>query len=1075
MRNSFALFFLFILAPCFGQIYVNPFLNNINRFNHQDIVIVWDEPGTTNVDQQLFGFDWIGEAAGQPDLVQSNTNATAMDEIELDGGRYINAHAGKFNDDAADDIFHLIGTADGFRCGIGGVSSVLQPDTTYQNDLISPAAYVDIMTAATHGYPRTAIGDLDGDGTMEVAVAWWEPTGDLVHIQLLDADNSLDLQLRASIADQASVRINNYHAYDISIGDLNGDGAEEVILIGLEPSSSGDALFQVFMKVYEVNSTGSNTITPKAYAVIDDQHLANDNGEGYQLGYAQTAIAGRRLAADTLSDPTHDIFAAFAFTYWDPDVINYDNFFQFLISASADLNTLTIENSATAQLSNFRPEYPVEIGASDINGDLIEDVVIATTTFHLFAIENNAIVSKGQLGGIQLDENNSGIRESVDRIEFGDVDQDGRNEFIAFSKSFDGEDQHTFTISVNGVDSVFDPEGGGSYSFNEEYSNAQRSYGLAVGNLDGRDMHFGEPTVVQCEYVQPLFIIGAVPNHFDVINGTQYDVNNCYPVQDCDQVVSISQTGSSSSETEVEITSDWAVANSFELGFEAYGVDIGGSLEHKYGEKFSQVNTELNSQSITLTITASADDMVQYAKIPVTLYEYPVMTAIGDTVQWIAALFPTNNVSPQNIVANGKSLFNFLPDHEPGNILSYPTISPNYLGISDLPGTTGDWIILDAQNVPNYTVSPSGSISYELQAGSQLDWASSGTSHSSTELGISAKGYGLGASTKGTYESSQMNLFKHSVSESTRFTIEPTNIIGSPNEFNYVIAPKIYWNRDGSGVVSFEVDIDAQPGSGSFWSQAYTTLPDPSLNMPYQHELLLNPDLSNTENLDRTKSMRFSTNVPNPGDTVVVSLRMYNYSLAGTGQPVQVMLYHGHPDDGGTLLADVDGNTIIQTSGALPPRGREEIEIAFISTSEMIAEDFLKIYAVLDPNDQINEIHEDNNLGWAQLGYPCNAPETPVGLPEMAVSVGEHERLSIHPVPATVQVIIDHDMRGSRSEHAFILIRNMIGEEVARFSVSNVFAGQIFWNTRAIPAGMYAIGLYDDHGLRNSGKAIITH
>ena len=189
--------------------------------------------------------------------------------------------------------------------------------------------------------------------------------------------------------------------------------------------------------------------------------------------------------------------------------------------------------------------------------------------------------------------------------------------------------------------------------------------------------------------------------------------------------------------------------------------------------------------------------------------------------------------------------------------------------------------------------------------------------------------------------------------------------------------------------------------------------------------------------------------------------------------PIEFDLHHGHPDQGGIPIADIDGNTTFQTSGPLASRGREEVEVRFVATPAMVSQDFVKIYARLDPDDLIEEIHEGNNLGWAQFGYACNTPGSTVGLPEIGPTDAA-DRLLIHPVPATDQVIIDHDMRGSRSQYAFILIRNMIGEEVARFSVSTVYSGQVFWNTRAIPAGMYAIGLYDEHGLKSSGKAIVA-
>ena len=1095
MKISHALCFVLLSVLAFGQTYVNPFLDNANRFNHQDIIILWNEPGTSAVNQRLFGFDWIGQIAGQPDIVDPLTPSETVADVDMSGGRYVNSHALHANSDAADDIFYLFETANAWRCGIGGIDTeFISADSTFNNELQPPGNYIDIPIAGTNGPPRTVIGDFDGDGTDEVAVAWWESAGDMIHIRILDTDGGLDPQLRASISDQASVRINGqYHAYDIGAADLNGDGAEEVILTGIEASSSGNAIYQVFAKVYEVNDAGSNSITPKAYLVIDDGYLADNVSDGYQLGYAQTAVTGIRTTADTLPDQTEHLLAGFAFCYYGDPLIQYDNFLQYLIEASADLNTLSITDVNVEQLSsgNFKPEYPFQAGAADINGDLIEDVVFITATHHRYAVENEAIVPKGMAGSVQVDENNNGILESVDRLEFGDVDQDGRYEYITFSKSHDGEGNHSFLISVSGVDADFNNEPGGSYSFTDDDNNALRSYSIAVGNLDGRDMHFGEPHVLQCNYVQPVFLIGAIPNHFDVINGTQYDVNDCYPVQDCDQAVTIRQSQTGSTTAEVQFTADWAVSSEADLGMEAGGFSMGTTISGKYGVTFNEVNTQTNTQTITIAITASADDMVEYIQIPITVYKYPVLSAVDDTVCWVLAVFPSDDLSPQTIVANGKSLFNYTPDHEVGNILSYPVISDDYDNVLGVPQTYGTWII-DNGNIPIYTMSPSGGITYTLTQTEHLAWSNATTSYAAVNTGISPLGFGIGLpeDQDGTefleaeglpadyppnaIDITQLRLYSNSIDTETQFEITPTNIIGSPNEFNYRVGPKIYWNTDGAGTVFFQVDIDEQQGSGTFWSQAYTTLPDPALNMPYRYEQVINPDLTNTVNLDRTRSLRFSTLAPQPGDTVSLFLRVFNYSLTGTGMPIEFDLHHGHPDQGGIPIADLDGNTTFQTSASLASRGREEVEVRFIATPDMVSQDFVKIYARLDPDDLIDEIHDGNNLGWAQFGYPCNAPGTIVGFEELTGTAAEADRLHIHPVPAADQVIIGHDMRGSRSDLAFILIRNMIGEEVARFSISTVYSGQIFWNTRSIPAGMYAIGLYDENGLRSSGKAIIT-
>ncbi len=54
-------------------------------------------------------------------------------------------------------------------------------------------------------------------------------------------------------------------------------------------------------------------------------------------------------------------------------------------------------------------------------------------------------------------------------------------------------------------------------------------YALALGNFDGQDFRIGKPVhYTRTGNVQPLVILNAPPFHFDVFNGTVFDVNNNY-------------------------------------------------------------------------------------------------------------------------------------------------------------------------------------------------------------------------------------------------------------------------------------------------------------------------------------------------------------------------------------------------------------------------------------------------------------------------------------------------------------------------------------------------------------------
>lgn len=1096
-HHSILLVCLCLATTLHAQTYVNPFEANKNEFNNQDILVLWNEPTTGQVVQKLYGFDWIADMGSQSDVV-----IPLLPEEDLAGfqvTQFMDCATGRFNDDALADVFYLVEQPTAWRCALTNLETTFeQADSSFTYAMLPPTTPVEIPKAAASGYPRTTIGDLDGDGTDEVAVAWWESADNTIHIQVLDADNGLQLQVRGAIADQLSYRINGQHdAYDIASADLNGDGADELILIGIENSGSGDATYQVFVKTYEVNVAGSATITPMASLVLDDTHLVDTviDNDFLLLGYAQTAVTPMRTHADTLADATEDVMASFAFRYYGGELPMYPNFFQYLVRSTPDLGTLTIVDTHALELSSseFMEEYPLDRATGDLNGDRIDDAVLAPGAVHVFTVINDVIEHHGAQSQLQLNEDYSGILETVDRLDVGDVDHDGREEIITFSKSYNGDGDHTFTIQVRGMDEAFnfDPVGSGSQLFVQEHDDAVRSYAVAIGNLDGNDLHFGDPIVQDCQYTQPVFITGAIPTHFDVIDGVQYDVNGCYPVQDCDLSVRITQSQSTSTEATASFTGDWAVSSTVDVDVNIKEVvTLGTTISAKYGHKFEHVNTTTESQTLTISVNATADDMVQYLQMPLTTYHYPVLNDGGDTVSWVLAAFPVDNFSPQTIIANGKSLFNFTPEYEVGNLLSYPPISNSYASALGFPTVPGNWIILPPGDLPDYTMSPSGGVVYTLTSSSGLSWSDSYTNYGSIDMGVSPGGFGVGLPTPEDFgypgaaelpgfaepnmlEVSQLSIYSTEISQETEFEITTANVIGSPNEFNYVIRPKIFWNTDGAGTVNFDLDMNASSGSGSFWSQAYTNAPDPALNLPYRYEQVINPDITNTANLQRTKSMRFSTLLPQIGDSFSIFLRVYNYSFLPTTGPVPFRLYVGDPAQGGIPIANTVGATLFHTSAALGARGREEVEVSVIATTDMVTSGFIRIFAVLDPDADIAEIHEENNIGWAQFGYSCNQPDVLVGMQEFD-TMEPTDRLRIFPVPANDQVVIEHDLRGLRSDRGEVIIHDALGAMVARFPVTPFHEGRIFWNARNVDPGLYMISLYNAHSRVHTGRAIIT-
>jgi hypothetical protein len=101
-----------------------------------------------------------------------------------------------------------------------------------------------------------------------------------------------------------------------------------------------------------------------------------------------------------------------------PNPFNYDNYFQYLIRSNEDLTTLSIIDTLWNYASSgvFKVDYPLEVNTGDLNGDLREDLVLLTNGNFFYTVIDDNLMFKGNSGGVVLDENHSGVLESIDRL-----------------------------------------------------------------------------------------------------------------------------------------------------------------------------------------------------------------------------------------------------------------------------------------------------------------------------------------------------------------------------------------------------------------------------------------------------------------------------------------------------------------------------------------------------------------------------------------------------------------------------------------------------------------------------------
>ncbi|TVQ83165.1 MAG: T9SS C-terminal target domain-containing protein [Bacteroidetes bacterium] len=1067
MKKYAYLLFVLLKTIAFGATaqFNNPFEFDTKRYNSKDIMIVWSNPeNTSHINQQILGFDWPAYASEPNQFSFFEQTPVVVDEQTgmNNPGRLIIASA-DINGDAFDDILIVFRQGSNLKYALANKTVEIEDGSIYRDiSLENPSGYETIPIGSATGNERGLIqvisGDFDGDGTKEFALIIGNSTLNKIQIIILDSDGTLNLQQRASIADEDIVpfNFNGSEGFSALAADLNGNGKDEIVLMAVENNTTGSGDYATFIKVYEVSGEGSTEITPRARLTLEDTAIELVSQQTYtnNIVYTQNAIA----AVGPIDESATRLVAGLAIYSNINDSFNEqdreDNFFFFHLEVSSDLNTITVHDEL--QFFNLfveiggNPGLPLLASGGDLNGNGIKEAVFYSSE-ELFIIDVNDDFEL-ELKHVEGLGTGNEVQESNSSFAVGDITKDGRDNIIVFSKTLSGT-VNTFTLNAYVANQqLTDVSLFNSFSFNDSSGQFYRSFALDIGNYDGDDFFLGEGTLYQCDYYKPVMIIGAPPVHWDKIDGVVYDVNNCFSGGPCNFGATFSQTTTDEFITSVELTSDWAVSGEATLGFSGFGFTIGASVGARYGEQFSNLQESTITLEQNLTSEAVIDDRVHFFRIPVDVWEYPVKNNQGEIIDYVLGVFPTQPSSMVLNISTTKALGNYRPHHEPGNILSYPVIN----SITELPDFPEDpqsnAIIFEG--LANITYSVSGSNSISLSYSETFGETSTSSWNSGVTSGFSISGWGLGLNLDGEYNEGAINISGTSVSSTTKFEFYIGNIMGPDGEYNYAAQPLIYWSRDGAGIVTYRV-TPLTSGLGTFWEDQYSTLPDPALNLPWKNDVFhsnLSPD---DPKVDRTKSMFFSNSAPLPDDTVTVFLTVLNYSLVGTGQPVEVEFFNGNPDEGGILLADINNETIFSTGEALSPRGRKVVEMDFVFTLDMYQTDDLRIYARLDPDNKISEIHTNNNQGWSPLGLSCGQEIiTSVSEEQYSTFMKELEVLA-YPNPVTDELKLVFHL--ARRESVNVRIFDMTGRMVQDVVQSNMPPGEIrvFTNISNLPAGLY--------------------
>lgn len=1013
------------------------------RVESKNVFLLWTEGGSSSTMksyQKVYRY-LLAEPSFPPQQRLIDT-ARHEDSRLVQGNQQMYAVAGNLNGDAFDDVIAVWEGANRTIELLIPHFDTLSMDWSTSTTLTIPGP-VTPYSGGARGRIFARMADLDGDSLDEIVLGY-HGADSTIHLDVYDSHGSLDPQLVASIHDEILLPAPTSSArFALETADLDGDGVAEVILAGFSPSGGGPGVWGIYLKVYTL---AGNALTPRARDIVLSQPFSASGGLNF-------GIAAGQFKPDAKEE------LAFGCTINRGDTFGDDTFVQ-LLEAGAALDTLIVDASKRDGDDRFSNELPAySLASGDLNGDGRDEVVYALgSSFFVYATDS-LLNLQYKVSGPAISHGPDDDRTTFDFMDVVDVDQDGRVEVAIAKNVYGNGTTQEFTVSLYSVSNPLTAVSLKATRSNDEVvpdigGGTRRLYAIAIGNFDGTSFTIGAPTVYsKTNVIQPLVVLNAPPVHFDMFAGTTYDVNRCYSGSVCDFTATYTRSLSTVFEVKTTVKND--------VGFSAgvggsgsVGVSAGVSADTNYewyivgkvGLHWSNDSTSRKSVSVGSSTMAAEDDQIYATITDYDFWEYPIYAG-SNTTPWKSVLFMRPARSEGRwFPSKGSSASRYWPDHEVGNVLSYPAfdsvrVNPN-VGQSIKGNYSSD----------GYTLASSGGFDWTLAFS---DFSSSGSSFS-WDAGVDFK-YSFTAIFGFNYSHTRMTSHTTEVTDNLDLKIHLGTIDLSIGETRYAVTPYAYWSTDGALVVDYVVKPEiAAPGiPPTWWQQHYGTLSDPTMILPWRYDPEKGFGISEEAKRHQTSDIRFDRSVLSAGDTLTIQTRVRNFSLIPTPGPVGVRYYIGDPDSGGTPIVGLHGETTVWTGSFVPERSWRDVEMRWIIPSGLAP--YQRVYAVLDPTDSIPEIHSTNNKGFAVLGSEGGA--TGVDWNGGATSPERFVLHQAYPNPFNPVTSI----RYSVPQKGTVVIRvyDALGRSVETLASGELLPGSYTaqWDAGGLPSGIYIIRL----------------
>jgi hypothetical protein len=1032
--------------------------------------------------------------------------------------------SGDFNSDGRDDIVYARDTLNGIKITIPLVGKNLH--TNGQKEF-----FYSFTKPGEYDRLRICSGNFDNDFQKEFIVCFGPDADDHLVILLFETDSLLNINLLASYNSIAYVD----RLFDIDAGDLNGDFKDDLVLIrnSAQPYEVNSLIDPPLINtIYDIYTLGYNTETKSLNILRMEQNLktenvAINNDRAYDLG--EIFFNELRVkCGDMNADFRDEIYVGFSMILRN----DISKIMYYMYDFSTFTHRIGLDDNGSIEsiepilvsdeVGSIVPkqyvftwnEFPVvtlSLICDEFDKNKGDDLLINDSRqIHSFSEDtiSNKLQSIGKLwqyaGEVQL--NTWGNNEC---FVLSDIKPDstvknytkqiialGTDVLSIYFYPFRNNDSVSVYLSVFSLDSINHTTGlylNNFYHKEESFAldskNNIRFSSFLAGDYNndcGEVFYVGAPQLLQAEMQQPIIILNSPPVHFDILNGTEHDLNNAYSNNGSPTFYAKYVNGSGN-----ENTTEINVENSlgYSSDFEEHSFFAGSGFKNSTTNNFNIGKAFYNSTESNLNLeqeyTVYKEDFILTSRWNYKYYKYPVYDSSYKKTGYIGVIVPVSDVvygwESGNSVKNCSYSFN----HEPGNILSYKSIYNSddlFHDIKGFPVSEFNQILVTNNSNGRFNLGFSNithtgqTIQYESRVGQNRLIQSGYQATVGEEFGVTIEGVfnvgvsqyneiDIGSSFDLSESFSNSSLYTHSNILKNNFNIE--GYVGNldlyyNNRARYYISPYIYCSQSGALVLDYKILLDED--NMDWWNEYYGKKPDLAFILPWRYGTEHGSSTLPSQK-QKTNEIQFYPPIASPGDTVCIITRIHNYSLLPFIDTLKIDFYLGDPQDSGIQVKDIFDKKRINVPvnldyySEVDSTNFEEILTFYWQIPDTVTCS-PRIYAKIDPENKINEIHEDNNVGWNKLYIygckECNYPEMETGIEEELAYAHPFD-IAVFPNPISSSASIT--FATTSSERVIIEVLSLSGNTVSLVTDQLYPAGKhlLYLNSSNLNNGIYCL------------------